>query len=66
MTANGDVTVAEAQRNCSNYTCDNYYSKALSAGQKTPVSAALIQRVAAAAYYLSRSSGNPQCLPTLA
>lgn len=28
MTANGDETVAEIQRNCSNYTCDNYYSKA--------------------------------------
>ena len=37
MTANGDVTVAETQRNCSNYTCDNYYSKALSAGQKSVI-----------------------------
>lgn len=26
MAANGLVTVAEAQRNCSNYTCDNYNS----------------------------------------
>ena len=36
-TANGDVTVAEIQRNCSNYTCDNYYSKALSVGQKSVI-----------------------------
>lgn len=36
-TANGDVTVAETQRNCSNYTWDNYYSKALPAGQKTVI-----------------------------
>lgn len=28
MAAGGDETVAETQRTCSNYTCDNYYSKA--------------------------------------
>lgn len=37
MTAIGDVTVAETQRNCSNYTCDNYYSNALSAEQKSVI-----------------------------
>ncbi len=35
-TANGAVTVAETQRNCSNYTCDNYYN-APSAEQKSVI-----------------------------